>query len=155
ELQADVDQPAPFAAVMEQFQQLQNMQQQGEWQQAIDQAPQVQQSVQQMITSAQEKQAGSILQETGNQVAQARQLNVDVAAFRNAVDQAQSAVERGQTALQSNQFADAIAASDEARNLLSQAYQALGTEAQTMLQAARTNLEQARGMEGADFAAQE
>ena len=97
ELKADVYDPGRFATIMDQVQQLQTLMDQGEWQQVIDQAGQLQQPINEVIQAAQQQSAGEILEETQNRIAQARQLNIEVPAFQNAVQQAQSSLEQGRT----------------------------------------------------------
>ncbi|MGC9329468.1 MAG: hypothetical protein ACP5I1_17670, partial [Candidatus Hinthialibacter sp.] len=153
ELKADLHAPEPYGAVMQQFQQMEALEQDGKWQEMIDLAEQMKAPLDQVITASQEKAAGDILRQVGQQIAQARQLDVEgVDAFTMAVDQAESALQDGQAALEEKDYSGAINASDLAKSNLQQAYQAVGQQAQTLLEEAKTHLQEALDQEAEKYA---
>ncbi|MBN2326659.1 MAG: hypothetical protein JXR73_05845 [Candidatus Omnitrophica bacterium] len=153
ELKGDIHAPQQYGAVMQQFQQMNALEQDGKWQEMIDLAEQMKAPLDQVIVASQEKAAGDILRQVGQQIAQAEQLGVQgVEAFTTAVQQAKSALEDGQAALQAQDYSGAINASDLVKGNLQQAYQAVGQQAQTLLAEAKAHLQDALDQEAEKYA---
>ena len=155
ELKADVHVPAQFNEVLQKFQAVETAEKAGQWQQVIDSAGELKAPLDRIVLAAQEKAAGDILRQTGERIAQAKQLNVQgVDAFASAVQRAEAAVQTGQTALQSQNYAGAIGATDQAKAALQEAYQAVGQQAQQKIETAKANLQNAVEQEAEKYAAQ-
>lgn len=125
----------------------------GEWQEVIDTAPSVEDPINAIIISSQQKAAGDIMEQVVAEVNEAKQLNItDVDAFTTALNSAENALQLGQDQLAQQSFAAAISAADEARSQLEVAYQALGNESSVMLAAADSNLQEALQLDAETYA---
>lgn len=148
ELKADVHVPDQYNQVVENIKQLEQLQSDGKWQEVIDEADNLTQPINDVIVSAQEKAAGDIIEETQGMIDKAQQLQVaDAPEFGQAVQQAQDTLKTGKTNLQNQEYGNAIAAADDAKAYLEQAYQILGDKAQVMIDQAKANLQEAMDRE--------
>ncbi|HOJ58996.1 MAG TPA: hypothetical protein PK878_01795 [bacterium] len=153
EMKADIFLPERFNQVMQQYGQLEAGEQEGNWQAVIDLAGQMKDPLNQIIQASQEKAAGEILRETAQRIAQAKQLNLqNVPAYSSAIEMAETSLQSGQTALQNQDYAGAINAADAAKASLQQAYQAVGQEAQRLIESAKANLQSAIDQEAEKYA---
>ncbi len=154
ELKADVHAPEQYSQVMTQFSQIESAESDGQWQKVIDLAAAMNPLLDSVIQSCQEKAAGDILIQTGQMIAQAKQLNVQgLESFTAAVQRADDTLKTGQTALQGKDYAGAINAADGAKLSLQEAYQAIGAQSQQSIATAKTNLENAIAQEAEKYAA--
>lgn len=153
EMKADVHLPERYNQVLQQYGQLEAAEKESKWQEVIDLAGQMKDPLNQIIQAAQEKAAGDILKETAQRIAQAKALNLqNVPAYSTAIQQAETTLQTGQTALQGQDYAGAITAADGAKAALQQAYQAVGQQAQQMIETAKTNLQAAIDQEAEKYA---
>lgn len=154
ELKADTHVPDQYGQVMAKFQELESAELEGQWQKVIDLSAEMKDPLNQIIQVSQEKAAGDILRQVGEQIVQAKQMNLQgVEAFASAIQRAESSVQAGQTALQSSDFSGAINGSDMAKAALREAYQAVGQQAQQLVDASKANLEKAIEQEAEQYAA--
>lgn len=155
ELKADIHAPDQYAQVQTQIQQVNDLERDGKWQEMIDLADQILPTLEQIITTAQEKAAGDILKELAAQINQAKALNVrGVAEYTNNLSQAETALSEGQAALQQENYSLTIASADAAKASLQSANQSLGTAAQTLIETAESNLQSALDQEAERYAPQ-
>ncbi|MDP8245061.1 MAG: hypothetical protein P9L94_13340 [Candidatus Hinthialibacter antarcticus] len=153
ELNAPTAEPQLWSQITTLQMQLDSAERDGQWQQIIDVAAQMNEPLTQAITSAQRSAAGDIIADTQNQVTQAGQLNVqDVPGFTDLVTQAKDALQVGKDLLGQENFSGAIAAADEAKALLQQGYQTLGEQADVQLSVANENLNQAIQLQAETYA---
>ncbi len=153
ELNAPIAEPQLWSQITTLQAQLDSADRDGQWQQIIDVAAQMNEPLIQAITSAQRSAAGDIIADTQNQVDQAAQLNVqDVPGFTDLVNQAKDALQTGKDLLGQENFSGAIAAADEAKALLQQGYQTLGEQADVQLSVANDNLNQALQLQAEAYA---
>ncbi len=155
ELKADIHAPDRFAQVQQQMTQLDALERDGKWQGMIELADQIREPLNEIITVAQEKAAGDILNDLMAQINQAKAMNVaNVAEFTSNLQQSETAWSEGQTALQEENYSLAIAAAEDAKAALDRADQALGTAAQNLIQTAESNLQAALALEAERYAPQ-
>lgn len=154
-LKADIHAPDQYAQLQSQMQQLDTLERDGKWQEIIDLSAQMTDPLDQIITLAQEKAAGDILNELMDQINQAKALNVQgVADYATNLQQAQTSLTEGQTALQQENYSLAIASADAAKAALDAANQSLGTAAQSLIQTADANLQNALSQDAEQYAPQ-
>jgi len=153
ELKADVHLPEKYGQVMELWRQLETAERDGQWQEVIDNAARIKTPLNEIIVAAQEKSAGDILADLEKRIQQAEALNVQgVDAFAAAIQQAKQSLRDGHNELANQQYASAIAASDNAKEVLAQGYQALGQEARALIKQAQTHLQEAIAEEAETYA---
>ena len=153
ELNAPTAEPQLWSQITTLQAQLDSAERDGQWQQIIDIAAQMNDPLNQAITSAQRSAAGDIIADTQQQVDQAAQLNVqDVPGFTDLVTQAKDALQTGKELLGQENFSGAIAAADEAKALLQQGFQTLGEQADVQLSVANENLNQAIQLQAETYA---
>ncbi len=152
ELKAETHVADQFAEVLNQYKELESAERDGKWQSVIDIASRIKEPLNRIITAAQEKAAGDILNALADQINQAKLLNVQIESFTSAVTRAEESLQTGRQELQSQQYANAIAASNAAESALAEAYQSLGTESQAFLEAAKKNLDDAISREAEQYA---
>ncbi len=155
QLKADQHVPDKYATVIERFKDIETAEQDGKWQEMIDIANELTTPLNEIITAAQEKAAGDIIEEVLSEIAKAKQLNIqDVQAFPTSISQAEQTLQTGQEELKNQAYAAAIAAANEARRILNDGYLALSDAAQQNVQTAETNLEEAVEKEASQYAPQ-
>lgn len=155
QLDANIHAPDQYAQVQTQIQQINDLERDGKWQEMIDLSDQVRPTLDQIITTAQEKAAGDILRDLVAQINQAKALNVQgVAEYTNNLSQAETALSEGQTALQQENYSLTIASADAAKSALDAANQSLGSAAQTLIETAEANLQNALDQEAERYAPQ-
>ncbi len=153
ELKADVHVPEKYGQVMELWNQLESAEQEGQWQDMIDLAEKMKAPLNEIIVAAREKAAGDIIDDLENRIAQAKELGFqEVEAFTNAITQAEQALQDGKDELNNQQYAAAISAADAAKGALADGYEALGQEAQTLIEDAQSNIQQAVDQEAETYA---
>ncbi|MEW6238941.1 MAG: hypothetical protein AB1656_26455 [Candidatus Omnitrophota bacterium] len=152
-LKADAHVPDKYNEVMEKIKAMDSAERDGKWQDMITIAGEVRQPLNEIISAAQEKAAGDILQEILGEIAKAKQLSVpDVEAYNTSVAQAEETLKTGQTELQNQQYANVIAAANECRRLLSAANESLGGVAQQSVDKADANVQEAIAKEAPKYA---
>ncbi|MBI1390942.1 MAG: hypothetical protein GC154_21130 [bacterium] len=153
ELNAATHAPDKWTQVNDLYNQIQAAQRNMQWQQVIDLAGQIETPLQDAITAAQSAAAGDILRDTERSITEASQLNIQgVAGYKESLDQARTALETGRQLLDQQNYSGAIAAADEAKNLVQQAYQTLGQEADKLIASAEDNLNQALQLDAETYA---
>ncbi len=152
ELKADTHVPDQYNQAMAKFNEMQTAERDGQWQQMIDLAGELKTPLNQIIIASQEKAAGDILRQTEQTIAEAKQINLQLDGFTNAIQQAETALQNGKTKLQSQDYAGAIASADVAKTAITSAYQAVSQQAQQLIDSAKTNLQNAIDQEAKTYA---
>ncbi len=155
EFKAEQYATSQFNEVVSQFESIEQAYQEGEWQQVIDLAGELQPQLDSVIETAQKQAAGDILADLETQIEQARQTGITIEEYTNALDLAEQAVQSGMNALSQQDFTGAIAASEEAKTHLSVADNALQTEAENLISQAGEHLQQAQQLDGQQYASAE
>lgn len=153
QLKADVHAPEQFNQAQEKANQFDALERDGDWQAMIDLAAEIRPELNNIITLAQERAAGDILQELANQVNQAKQLGVEgVPEYDNNIQQAEQALADGRQELANQNYSVAISAANDARDALQRASQSLGDAARSFVQTAQSNLQAALDLEAERYA---
>ncbi len=152
QLNAATHVPDEYSEIQDLFSQMDSAERDGDWQVMIDLADQIRPQLDEIITIAQEKAAGEILQETADLITQAKQLNISVDAFNASIEQAEETLETGSTELENEEYAAAIAAANESQRLLDEGFQILAEQARENIDTAEANVEEAIEREAQTYA---